>query len=105
MGDVRDMDERTASGLRRSPSIELSPQDIEHLKSEIRAIGADESKFVFNRGARTSYNDNHDLIFIRGDIYPDYNSLHPCDLMSERAREAGIPIKMNRVMRGCIYGY
>ena len=85
MGDVQSMDNRSSSGLRRSPFNTLTPEDIEYIKSEIQGIGADESKFIFNRGARTSYSDKHDLIFIRGDVFPDTNSLHPRDLMSERA--------------------
>ena len=44
-GEVREMDNRSASGLRRSPFKELSSEEIELLKSEIRAIGADESVF------------------------------------------------------------
>ena len=79
------MDYRSASGLRRSPSLELSFEDIDFLKSEIRAIGADENAFIFNEGRRTGFLDRTGKINIKGDISPDMNSTHPRDIMSERA--------------------
>jgi len=79
------MEDRSASGLRRSPSNELSPEDIEFLKSEINAIGADESVFRFNEGIRTAFSDRTGNINVRGDVFPDKNSTHPRDQMSERA--------------------
>jgi len=85
VGEVRDMEDRSASGLRRSPSNELSPEDIEFLKSEIRAIGADESVFRFNEGRKTAYSDRTGNIHVKGDVSPDLNSIHPRDVMSERA--------------------
>jgi hypothetical protein len=84
-GEVRDMDNRSASGLRRSPYLELTPEDIEFLKSEIKAIGADESVFRFNEGSKTAYSDRTGNINVRGDVFPDLNSIHPRDVMSERA--------------------
>jgi len=63
----------------------LDDDDIKHIKSEIRAIGADEGVFVFNEGRQTSYFDKRDVIYVRGDIFPDENSTHPRDLMSVRA--------------------
>ena len=79
--------DRKAGGLRRSPFNTLSEAEIEHLKNEIRAIDADESAFVFNKYSRTSYHDDDNIISVRGDIMPDTssNSIHPRDLMSERA--------------------
>ncbi len=80
------MVERGASGLRKSPFITLTDEDIAKLKEDIKAIEADESVFVFNIGQRTSYLDSGDIIFIRSDVLPSYdNSLHPRDLMSARA--------------------
>jgi len=79
------MDNRSASGLRRSPSYELSSEYIEYLKSEIRAISADESVFRFNEGKRTGFLDRTGKVNIKGDILPDMNSTHPRDRMSERA--------------------
>ena len=77
--------ERSARGFRRSPFHVLCEDDIEHIKAEIRAIGADESVFLFNEGPQTGYSDKRDIIYVRGDIFPDENSTHPRDLMSERA--------------------
>ena len=79
------MDNRSASGLRRSPYIELTAEDIVFLKDEIKAIGADESVFKFNEGNRTGFSDRTGTINIRGDVSPDLNSTHPRDCMSERA--------------------
>jgi len=84
LGDAMD-NQRGAMGLRRSPFYVLDESDIELVRSEIRAIGADERVFVFNRGRRTSYSDEHDIVNIRGDIFPDEYSTHPRDLMSVRA--------------------
>jgi hypothetical protein len=55
------------------------------LKNEIRAIEADESVFRFNEGDRTGFSDRTGYINVRGDIFPDKNSTHPRDMMSERA--------------------
>jgi len=79
------MDNRSASGLRRSPSIELTDEEINFLKSDISAIGADESVFRFNEGNRTAFSDRTGNINVRGDVFPDKNSTHPRDMMSERA--------------------
>ena len=79
------MTERQASGLRRSPLNTLSETEIVHLKNEIRAIHADESIFRFNTGQSTGYLDKRDVILVTGNVFPDINSTHPRDLMSERA--------------------
>lgn len=74
-----------ANGLRRSPFYRLSEEEIETLKEDIRAIGADESVFVFNMGFSTGYKDEQDIIYVCGNVLPDFNSEHPRDLMSSRA--------------------
>jgi len=79
------IEDRNAGGLRHSPYSALSETDIEHLKNEIRTIEADENIFMFNHGASTSYDDRKDIISVRANVFPDKNSLHPRDLMSERA--------------------
>ena len=79
------MIERNANGLRRSPFTDLSKEDIDHIKAEVRAIQADESVFVFNKGRQTGYVDEIDEIRVRCDVFPDSSSKHPRDLMSERA--------------------
>lgn len=80
------MDKREmANGLRNNPNLHLTEEQIVSLKGDIRAIGADESVFVFNSGAQTSYSDEVDTIFVRGDVFSDPRSTHPRDLMSARA--------------------
>ena len=78
-------DDRSAGGLRKSPYNALSEDDIKHIKREISAIGADESVFRFNEGRRTGYIDGKDIINVKGDVFSDKSSIHPRDLMSERA--------------------
>ena len=73
------------NGQRRSAFHILTEDEIEIVKNDIRAIGADERIFRFNMGTRTSYVDDLDIIQIKGDVFPDVNSIHPRDLMSSRA--------------------
>ena len=79
------IDDRSAGGLRRSPFNTLSEAEIEHLKNEICAINADERVFIFNESFATSYDEKKDIIAVRANVFPDKNSIHPRDLMSERA--------------------
>ena len=78
--------DREAGGLRHSPLNTLTEDEIKYLKAEILAIDAEESVFKFNVGYATGYRDDIDVIQIRGDIFPnDSSSIHPRDLLSERA--------------------
>lgn len=80
--NTRDM----ANGMRRSPLIQLSENDKKHLMSEIKAIEADPSKFVFRDGHGTGYSDELDAVFVSSNVFPSEDgSKHPRDLMSERA--------------------
>lgn len=81
MAESREM----ASGLRRSPGHILTDEEIEILKKDIEALQADISVFKFNKGRRTSYIDESDEVRVKGDVFPDINSIHPRDLMSSRA--------------------
>lgn len=74
-----------ANAGRRSKYHILTEEEIESLKDDIRAIGADESLFLFNEGADTYYSDKRDRIFVCGNVLPDLASTHPRDLMSSRA--------------------
>lgn len=71
--------------------IPLTDEEIEFVKNEIRAIGADESVFVFNHEAHinssTCYNIQEDKVYVTKNVFPDmkYGSTHPRDLMSVRA--------------------
>ena len=82
-GDL--MEERGANGLRRSPLVDLTDDEIEFLKGEIRAIDADENVFRFNQGRTTGYHDDKDVITVRASVFPDEDSTHPRDIMSARA--------------------
>ena len=83
--DNRGVNDRTASGYRRSPRYILSEDDIINLVSDVEIIGAEKSAFRFNHGDRTGFSDREGLINIRGDVFPDLDSIHPRDLMSARA--------------------
>jgi len=85
LGDGIMIDGREAGGLRRSPFYTLTEHDILHLKDEIKAIGADSRVFLFNTGLQTGYIDDTGFINVRGDVMPDKTSVHPRDMMSERA--------------------
>lgn len=75
-----------ANGLRRSSVIKLTDNDKIHLLLEIDAINADRTIFVFRDGYESGYSDTRDKIFISSNIFPSNDSsLHPRDLMSERA--------------------
>jgi len=63
----------------------LSDGDIDYLKTEIHAIEADSTIFLFNQGSRTGYLDDSDVITVRGNVLPDPYSTHPRDRMSARA--------------------
>jgi hypothetical protein len=78
-----------ALGLRKPPDALLTDAEILLLKTDIEAIGADESLFVFNsllaRG--TAYYSDIDKVMVKGNVLPDLGSgsTHPRDLMSARA--------------------
>lgn len=75
-----------ASGNRRSIHNDLTDKEKKHLLSEIDAIKADRSVFVFRDGVATSYSDEFDIITVSSNVFPSNDgSLHPRDLMSERA--------------------
>lgn len=75
-----------ANGYRRSYLNSLNDEEKEHLISEINIIEADISDFEFGDKLKTAYSDDLDLIIIGSDVFPSNDgSLHPRDLMSERA--------------------
>jgi len=76
---------RDVNGYRQSRHNVLTEKDVEHLLGEIDAIGADRSVFRFNEGYTTTFSDKKGVIYVKGNVYPDLNSKHPRDLMSERA--------------------
>ena len=67
----------SASGNRRSPYYTLNENDIENIKSEIRAIQANESDFVFNSTITkgTCFLASDGKVHIKGNIFPDKMSV------------------------------
>ena len=80
-------EKHTAAGSRKSPLYELTAEDIEYVKNEIEAIGADVSDFVFNSNVTrgTCFLASDGKVHIKGNIFPDESSTHPRDIMSVRA--------------------
>lgn len=76
-----------AAGNRRSPLYELNEKEIEMIKSEIKAIGANPDDFVFNSAATrgTCFLPSDGKIHIKGNIFPDEFSDHPRDRLTVRA--------------------
>lgn len=83
------MNKYISNGWRTPGTHILTENEIKHIKKEINNINADMSIFVFNdeNHINTCYNDEKDIIYIRGDILPDtrYASNITRDLMSIRA--------------------
>ena len=78
--------QRKASGLRKSPHNTLTDGEIASLKADIAALQADESVFMFNEGNFTGYSDDADIVFVKGDVFPDNEySVHPRDMLSAKA--------------------
>ncbi|GHV49151.1 hypothetical protein FACS189499_10040 [Clostridia bacterium] len=75
-----------ALGLRNPPNNVISDTQIESLKRDINAIKADITVFNFNKGRKTAYNDDLDIIFVKGDVFSDGNdSENIRDKLSARA--------------------
>lgn len=89
--NINGVDRNMSFGRRDISGTPLSDKEIEYIKQEIRTIGADETKFVFNDKRHidlsTCYNHRRDIIYVTRNIFPDLksNTNHPRDLMSVRA--------------------
>lgn len=87
--DINNKNKLFANGMRTSRFHELTPEEKAFILREIKAIEADETKFVFNskQHNRTCYEPEADIVYIAGDILPDVTSAsnHTRDLMSIRA--------------------
>ena len=70
---------------RKSAYEELTPEQIESLKEDIRSIGADLSRFSFNTGRQTGLDELNGLIHVRGDVYPDLTNTSARSTMSTKA--------------------
>jgi hypothetical protein len=75
----------TIAGLRRSPLVELTPEQIAKLTREFEEVGGDPSMLVFNRGRQTAYIVETGQIQVRGDVLPAAWETHPRSTMSSRA--------------------
>jgi hypothetical protein len=87
MGSGKRLSPDFASGQRRSPLHQLTEKEIDSLKADVKAIGADPGVFEFNtQGVRgTSYNPNRDKVVVTGNVLPDVTSDYPRDRMSSMA--------------------
>ncbi len=87
ISDAVQNEKHAAAGNRRSPFYNLTDKDIETVKIEIKAIGANVDDFVFNSNCvrGTCFLASDGKIHIKGNIFPDENSAHPRDKLSVRA--------------------
>jgi hypothetical protein len=68
---ARSADPRAArAGYRRSPFIDLSPEEIDQVRREFQEIGGHPSMLRFNTGACTGYFDGDREIRVNGDVFP-----------------------------------
>ena len=76
-----------ADGNRRSPFYELTEQEIEMVKSDILAIGANPDEFVFNSSVTrgTCFLPSDGKVHVKGNIFPDEFSEHPRDRLTVKA--------------------
>lgn len=81
-------DKAMANGMRDMSKTPLSDEEIAFVLKEIKRIGADEKRFVFNDEAHmassTCYDFVDDLVYVTRNVFPDtkYGSTHPRDVMS-----------------------
>lgn len=81
-------DKAMANGMRDMSKTPLTDEEIAFVLNEIKRIGADEKKFVFNDEAHiassTCYDFVDDLVYVTRNVFPDtkYGSTHPRDVMS-----------------------
>ena len=81
-------DKAMANGMRDMSKTPLTDEEIAFVRKEIKRIGADEKRFVFNDEAHiassTCYDFVDDLIYVTRNVFPDtkYGSTHPRDVMS-----------------------
>jgi hypothetical protein len=86
-----DDDRSMSNGMRNLSRVPLTEEEIDMVKHEIKAIQADESKFIFNDpdhiAHSTCYNPKNDVIYVTKNVLPDnrFGTIHPRDLMSVRA--------------------
>ena len=78
----RKIERNLSNGLRKPTSHILTDQEIAQVITAAEEIDIDTSILRFNEGSCTCYFDESDVIFIRGNVFPDVNSSHNRDRMS-----------------------
>jgi hypothetical protein len=75
------------TGYRRSPFIDLSPEEVDQIKREFSEIGGDPTTLRFNTGGSTGYLDGDREIQVSGDVFPSGppDPLQPNGTMTSRA--------------------
>ncbi len=76
---------RMSNGGRRSAYHILTDDEILFVKQEAKALNIPERILRFNEGRTTSFIDGKKLICIRGNIFPDPDSIYLRDRLSVRA--------------------
>ena len=76
-----------AGGFRQSKHYKLSADEIDQLKRDFESIGGEPAILRFNKGSRTGYRDEVDLIYVKGDVLA---ATHPSEaganaILSSRA--------------------
>ena len=80
------MDSRGMAMSLRKPVLHiLTEEEIQSVLTEARALEIDEKLLRINEGPHTSFSDEHECIFIRGNILPDPYGKTARDRMSIRA--------------------
>ncbi len=74
-----------AMSLRQPPARILNSDEIDSLLMDAQDIGIDKSVLRFNKGNRTGFVDERNLINVRGDVLPDPNGITARDRMSQKA--------------------
>jgi hypothetical protein len=74
-------------GFRTSRFYKLSAAEIDQLTRDFESIGGNPKMLRFNKGTKTGYVDEVDLIYVRGDVLPTTNpaAIDPNTTMSARA--------------------
>lgn len=74
-----------SNGIRTSPYHVLTDKEIEALKRDAESLRIPEGVLIFNKGSQTGFSDQHNVIYVRGDVLPDLNSNNLRDNLSQKA--------------------
>ena len=84
-GHLEETSRKLAYGMRQPRTRILTLSEIETIKEHAKELGISENILKFNKGYRTSFDEESGCILIRGDILPDNNSDIAGDRLTVRA--------------------